>query len=231
MINNEINFKLITITKQLINKPISSPFRKEVISGIDVNSDYFEIIKNPQDLTKILLKLQNKEYLNIYDYMYDIELVWYNAEKYHGNDSMISIFSKEMRYIFEKKRRKISNLSISSWIYEVNRLRTKLEILVQKSPNKIIKFIPDIYKLSIPNPIFIDLTQHEIQCLKIGIERLNNEENIKRINEIILEKQPNIINLSNSPNLNFFNLELNTIKSIQNYVKISLNSKGLKYLE
>lgn len=221
----------IQIIDNLLKHPISDYFKYEVIPGVDADVDYTQIVKNPQDLETIKRKLNENIYKDIHQWMQDVETVWANAEKYNGTGSSMGIAAREMRKQFERERRVFCSYNRSSWISEVYRLRVKLEKLVQLSPSKIHKNIHEAYLMTLPKYEVLDISEHDLQCLKIALEMLNSDESSREIMRIIYEKQPELKNIYSNLSLDTGFLKLPTLQAIQKYAKHSLENQGKKYPE
>ena len=72
----------LNITKKMMNYPCAKCFLEPVDPS---EREYLEIIKSPQDLTSILSRLENSNYQTVDSWEQDVNLIWYNAEKFNGS--------------------------------------------------------------------------------------------------------------------------------------------------
>ena len=121
--------------------------------------------------------------------------------------------------------------SKSSWIAEVFRLRIKMEKLVQASPSKIHRNIHEAFMMSLPKIEILEISEHELQCLKIALEMLNSEETSQEILRIIYEKQPELKSIYTNQTLDLGFLKLPTLMAIRDFAKHCLENQGKKYPE
>ena len=59
--------------------------------------DYFDIIKNPMDFGTIRQKLREHQYLNMKNFLEDVELVFNNCILYNGEASQVSSMCREVQ--------------------------------------------------------------------------------------------------------------------------------------
>ena len=231
MFNNETIRIAIGIMDRLLERPASYFFRHEVIPGVDADADYSTIITNPQDLTTIQKRLKNNEYKEIYKWMEDVETVWTNAEKYNGPESLVKELSREMRLRFEKERKLLALSSFPYWSNEIHHLRCKVEKLFQKAPSKVGKLIPDFYFMILPQPREIDLTQHEIQCLKLALEKMRSKDSLRIISNAIKKRHPDLPKDITLKSLDIGTLDSPALRAIQQSVMKSFELQKMKYPE
>lgn len=65
--------------------------------------DYFEIIKNPMDFSTIKQKLKEHQYLNMKNFLEDVELVFNNCVLYNGEASQVSSMCREVQEDYIKQ--------------------------------------------------------------------------------------------------------------------------------
>jgi len=58
--------------------------------------DYFDVIKEPMDLSTVEEKLKNHEYSTTHDFSLDVYKIWDNAFTYNSKDSRIFQMTQEM---------------------------------------------------------------------------------------------------------------------------------------
>ena len=217
----------ISSMKRLMNHPISNFFLDPVIpepeSGVE--------IANQIGLNDILGKLQNFQYKYIYEWMSDVETVFYNVEVYYSENSIAGCVAQEMRKIFNKERLFMMSYSVTLWTFRLTVLRSKLAELVHDSPHRVSSQMPRFAKVDTPNPRQLRFTSHEIQSFQIAFESIRTEQDKSGITSIINRTQPNIISKSANITLNQRLLSDESLIEIRNYLKECLRKNGLTYLE
>ena len=103
----------IHITKKLMTYPCAKFFLKPV--DPETAPKYYEIIKCPQDLSSILKRLENNEYNSVGNWERDVELIWYNAEKYNGSQSWINKLAQSLADHFHEKVKILHLQDIAEW--------------------------------------------------------------------------------------------------------------------
>ena len=103
----------IHITQKLMTYPCAKFF----LEPVDPKNapKYYDIIKCPQDLSSILKRLENNEYNYVGHWKRDIELIWYNAEKYNGSQSEINLLAQSLADHFHRKVKILHIQNISEW--------------------------------------------------------------------------------------------------------------------
>jgi hypothetical protein len=64
--------------------------------------DYFDIIDEPMDFGTIKNKLNQNKYMNIQEFLNDINLVFNNCFKYNGEATQVSKLCKDVRDEFNR---------------------------------------------------------------------------------------------------------------------------------
>ena len=76
---------MLTILTEMQNHPSNWPFVQPV-SRTDV-PDYYEVIKEPMDLSTMEVKLENDAYQTMEDFIYDCKLIFNNCRQYNGENT------------------------------------------------------------------------------------------------------------------------------------------------
>jgi len=97
-----------TMLKALKRHPDSGPFLHPV-DPVALNvPDYFDIIKNPMDLTTLQTNLNNGKYADNPDnFISDTRLIFTNCYTYNGINSQISEMAKALEKVFENMLKKM----------------------------------------------------------------------------------------------------------------------------
>ncbi|CAG8476665.1 4100_t:CDS:10 [Cetraspora pellucida] len=77
---------MINITSELKKHPRSWPFRTPV-NGDEV-PDYYKVIKNPMDLSKIESKVENNCYKSIEEFAHDVRIIFHNCRVYNSEGTV-----------------------------------------------------------------------------------------------------------------------------------------------
>ncbi|KAM0681675.1 histone acetyltransferase [Glugoides intestinalis] len=100
----------------LQSHPSAWPFL-EPVSVKDV-PDYFEVIKQPMDMSLIMKKLKNNMYLSLNDFSNDIHLMCNNCLSYNGPDTQYYKCASNIQKYFEYLITTYSQ-TISNWGYKI----------------------------------------------------------------------------------------------------------------
>ncbi|CAG8750011.1 21700_t:CDS:10, partial [Dentiscutata erythropus] len=77
---------MINISSELKKHPKSWPFRTPV-NGDEV-PDYYKVIKNPMDLSKIESKVENNCYKSIEEFAHDVRIIFHNCKVYNADGTV-----------------------------------------------------------------------------------------------------------------------------------------------
>lgn len=91
-----------TLEKMYKQDPESQPFRNKVDPELLGIPDYFDIIKNPMDLSKIKGKLDRGEYSDPWEYVDDVWLMFDNAWLYNRKTSRVYRYCTKVIFFFFK---------------------------------------------------------------------------------------------------------------------------------
>lgn len=76
---------MLTILTEMQNHPSNWPFLQPV-NKAEV-ADYYEVIKEPMDLSTMEVKLENDAYESMDDFIYDCKLIFNNCRQYNGENT------------------------------------------------------------------------------------------------------------------------------------------------
>lgn len=76
---------MLTILTEMQNHPSNWPFLQPV--NRDEVADYYEVIKEPMDLSTMEVKLENDAYESMDDFIYDCKLIFNNCRQYNGENT------------------------------------------------------------------------------------------------------------------------------------------------
>lgn len=99
------------ITKEFMDDKLSSLFLEPFHPDKEIQKEYYSIIKKPMDLSTIMSRLKENSYLSIGDWSDDMNLVFENAIKYNGEDSLVGSIAVYLKKKLEKKKKTLENLN------------------------------------------------------------------------------------------------------------------------
>ncbi|KAG7838533.1 hypothetical protein KL943_000609 [Ogataea angusta] len=76
---------MLTLFTEMQNHPSNWPFLQPV--NKDEVPDYYEVIKEPMDLSTMEVKLENDAYETFDDFIYDCKLIFNNCRQYNGDNT------------------------------------------------------------------------------------------------------------------------------------------------
>ncbi|CAG0896189.1 unnamed protein product [Cyprideis torosa] len=94
---------LPTLEKLYMTHPESGPFRQPVDPVALAIPDYFNIVKNPIDLSTIRRKLDTGVYKNAWEYVDDVWLMFENAWLYNRKTSKVYKYCTRLSEVFEQE--------------------------------------------------------------------------------------------------------------------------------
>ena len=209
--------------------PLSSIFIDPITPDSGIDPEYFKIIKVPMDLTTLQNNLKSGVYSSPTDFDNDAELIWTNAEKFYGKMSFLGIVASEMRKIFNKCKRKVMVKTVNGFYEAVMRLNNKIkdEILNETITSGNDELL--LLKKDTKNITQQLISENDMFNFMNAFEMITDEEDLKRINEIIKEKQPELLIKTNVVPLT--NLYPSTFKALKSFLKDALKKKNLDYQE
>ncbi|KAG2373562.1 hypothetical protein C9374_012025 [Naegleria lovaniensis] len=102
-----IQKKLVRLMSVVRKHKWAWPFNQPV-DPVQLNiPDYFTIIKNPMDLGTVEKKVLNNEYMDVYQFLDDVRLIWSNCFTYNPLDSDVCNMAKELERFFNEKYEKL----------------------------------------------------------------------------------------------------------------------------
>ncbi|KAH8697694.1 Bromodomain-containing protein [Talaromyces proteolyticus] len=85
-----------------------SRFYREPVDPIKLNiPNYFTVVTEPMDLSKIDEKLKKNEYTSVSEIVSDVELMTHNAVKFNGPDHVVSLEGVKLKHTFQKQLEKL----------------------------------------------------------------------------------------------------------------------------
>ena len=115
--------------------PISFFFLSPVDPERDGVPDYFDKIKKPMDLGKVMTRLEENYYPSVEEWKKDVNLIWKNATTYHPEQSYIYVVAKELFDAFRKLCENIPRTELEVWTCKVRKTHQKLMKLIDAKPD------------------------------------------------------------------------------------------------
>ena len=131
--------KCLELTNKMLQKDLCRPFKDKVDPERDGAPDYFNIIKNPMELTTVKKKLTTNEYKSIQQWADDINLIWKNAKTYNNEGTLIYLFAQELEIWFSKKFIKMPRNKDEEWVYLLRKSSNTLTKLAEHPPPSIVQ--------------------------------------------------------------------------------------------
>ncbi|WWC62045.1 uncharacterized protein I303_104633 [Kwoniella dejecticola CBS 10117] len=88
------------VLNDLQNEPSAWPFTKPVDGN--VVADYYEVIKDPMDLSTMEYKLENNHYESVEDFVADARLIFENCRQYNGDKSTYTKQANQLEKALDK---------------------------------------------------------------------------------------------------------------------------------
>lgn len=128
----------IKITKQFMDDKLSG-FFIEPFHDPDkaVRDDYYSIIKKPMDLSTIMKKLKENNYVCISDWSNDMNLIFDNAIKYNTDKTLIGNIAIYLKRKLEKKIKNIENLNSRNYEDQIINFTLELNQTLLNPPESI----------------------------------------------------------------------------------------------
>lgn len=222
--------KAIKIMADVMLHPLTKTFQHPVLPDPETEKDYFEIIKNPQDLATISIRLKNGEYKALQNWLNDVETVWFNSETYNKSEIMNAV-TNECRRIFSKICEIHGLFTVKEWSVVIYRQRQRIYTVMGNAPTKIKQHAGSFLPKTFSKQKQVQMTEEELSRFAKAAEMLTSDndhiEMIRIINE--LEDNPDLG--KTEVYLDLTTLSLGTISALKEYILGALEKKGLKYPE
>lgn len=127
----------LQLTDEMISWPLCLPFVNMVDPELDGAPDYFDVIKNPMALSIVKKKLEENKYKKISAWKDDVNLIWDNAIKYNGDETLFALMALEAKLWFNKKVDKIPKTQEDHLMRKICSLKKDLNSLMYFIPNYI----------------------------------------------------------------------------------------------
>lgn len=217
----------VRITESLMKHPCASLFLRPVDPEKDKASEYFQIIKTPQDLSSIMKKLRDKQYPNIETFERDLVLIWYNAEKYNGRGSLPYILASSLEKYYQKLKKQHFIFNYRTWEQRAKNLTQKLDYLLYIAPSIAKPHFP------VANPKKIQLLFREIDYLPLSkaLQKLKGPQDTHAFVSIFRKMEKQVPIYEDPLIVDLRQLSQDTLVELRNYAKQRMKDLNLKYPE
>ena len=123
----------------MIKWDMCAPFVQMVDPELDGAPHYLEIIKKPMSLMEVRNNLGDGIYSSFDNFKNDVNLIWENAIKYNGENSIIGYMAAEAKLYFDKKMLNIPENDEEEWIDHLSKTTKKFYHLLSFQPKKVSK--------------------------------------------------------------------------------------------
>lgn len=100
---------MVTLMSELTNHPLAWPFAVPV--NKEEVGDYYEVIKEPMDLSTMELKLENDKYESFDQFLYDCRLIFNNCRSYNAETTTYYKNATKLEKFLNKKIRESADYS------------------------------------------------------------------------------------------------------------------------
>ncbi|OHT16875.1 Bromodomain containing protein [Tritrichomonas foetus] len=169
----------LRLTKQMMEYPCAKCF----LEPVDPDEvEYLRVIKSPQDLTSILSRLENNQYKSVDLWEQDVNLIWYNAEKFNGSHSYIFILASALAKRFSKIKRVVDIERLEDWTKWFFEFEARLDTLTKSSPPKARKHFPAAL---VREATKVPFTEEEFTALDKALKDLTTPNDLLYLNNIL----------------------------------------------
>lgn len=125
----------IKVINHLFKWKLTVFFRRPIDPAKNEFPNYFQIIQKPMDLETVKKTLLDGNYPNIDSFTADLQLIFENAKKYHGQNTIMWFIAEEILQWIEKMKEKLNLSSDEIWYNELVEIQKKIDVHVSKMPS------------------------------------------------------------------------------------------------
>jgi hypothetical protein len=189
--------------------------------------NYYAVVKRPTDLGTIRRRLVDDEYQSITAWSREMNLIWGNAEKFNGRDSVLTSLALEIRRTFEKEYKKLKSLSVQKWAQTVSELKDCLDELLDSPPDVVSSFATISEK---PDPNQLKpFTDEEKELFIRASMKLSSKQDGKKMLHIIHYHEPHFAGPTDDLQIDIGVLSPSTLHALRDFVAQRLTDMGLTY--
>ena len=130
---NEVQLKFM---RHVINKLIQLPISRSFLDEVDDREvpEYKKKIQKPIWLRKILMKIDQREYITFDQWRTDVHLIWRNARKFNGEEHWLTRMAAEIRDRFEEWAKIIPSTEAEEWAHKIRKHHERYRKLMDQKP-------------------------------------------------------------------------------------------------
>lgn len=211
LVMNDKFRECLRITDLLMSHPLSKMFSRPIDPARDGAPDYFQVIKNPQDLGTIRERLMNQEYNRIEDWIADIRLVWSNSIEYNGELSFIADIARFLSKIFVKQLLALGYANSAEWSQAITKYYESITKHLINSPDVLMRYYSK-YDFTKKNPS-VDLKDI------VDNGQFNSSAEILHVLQILAQSGVQVDTQKDDLSLDLTQLPDPAIDAISNYIK------------
>ena len=211
----------LKVMDKLMSKDCFYVFHDPVDPVLNNCSNYFESIQHPMDFKTCQKKLKQGKYRNIKEWKDDIELISSNAIAYNGVESPLGIIGVELRKVFHKYTKNLSESPCSDWVAELNQLCEEFSQNVRP-----ISFQPKNHSFNNVNIGLSDSQNDNISITREEITQIAEEikmckkDHVQRLFECLKKNQPQVIGSKKGITVDMCKLDKTTLFALRKELEL-----------
>lgn len=220
--------KCLKVTLMMQNSPCCKIFIEPVDTTVEQDmADYFDVIKDPQDIQTILTRINDNYYQTYEEWEKAMLLVFDNAVKYYGGSDrpIESSMAKVMKKKFLKlcKFFTIPYKTQSDWFNCIESLYQKINTTMKKSPPSLKKEFED-------KSFSRSADQHnEIKKLCSSLSRLTDQSSQYEIMQLLTTFGVKIDSKKKENTFKLLQLPQEAVQALMLFTKDKFDDMGLSY--
>ena len=156
------------VTRKLSRRPCAACFTSS--SGDEIN------------LTMIEERLVNNEYEFVEDWDSDFQMIFYNTEKFNGEDPYLVILSQALARNFRRMKRRLDIQGWKGWVTRLTELEKKVVDMIGKPCDALQPFVGE----DVVTPDLEPLSEGDIKALFKAVKMLTRPSDILFINNVLM---------------------------------------------
>lgn len=235
MINADLKEKCLKILDELVSHPISTVFQEPVDPVLDEVPDYFDVIKEPSDLSTVRERLLSNKYSNLQEFKREVNLIWENAVTYNGKTSYPAYIADQLSKIFSKQISMLEDQNYEHWINEFLKARSILFKLFHNPPKSIESTaasksksssvmnnsnfqFSDSFFTEVPIDFHENDIQKDIQFLNENKQIFQNPRMYSKLVNILSQNDPPISVPESAQTLNLSEISMKTMRKLKSLI-------------
>ena len=212
---------------RLMRHPISTPFQRD--AGLDELGALMDA--RPTSLIEIRRKLEDNGYLDVSEWLDDVENVWKTAELTEGEASPRGIAAAENRRLFAKEKRLFDNAALAKWCGSLYECRTGMMKMMRETPDRVKEFAEEIGPVRVMRQEESPLPERDMMNFIKAAMMINSDEHHREMIKIVTATQPELENGRPELVIDATKLHRDTALALVAYLKTALEAQGMKYPE